>query len=94
MEIIQKGEKENIMNIPINTRLTAWFINNFFNLFEFKALAFYASDETPYGVVMMKGSPKIAIQGISTMISIIAEDTGNSEQEIIQMIANTHPKEL
>lgn len=82
------------MNTPVNTKLTAWCIDKFLSLFEFRSLAVYAADETPYGIVMMKGNPIVAIQGISTMVRIIADNTGKSEQEIIRMIVRTRPKEI
>lgn len=74
------------MKIPVNTRMTAWFIRVFLNLFEFDSMAFFAAVGTHQGFVIMRGNPLIATNGIYAMISNIAEDTGLPEEEIMRII--------
>lgn len=82
------------MNVPINTRITAWFIKNFLSLFEFRSLAVYVADETPYNFVIIHGDPKYTIVGISNMVTILANETGKPEQEILRLIAKSRPEKM
>ncbi len=78
------------MNVPINTRLTAWFIKKFLGLFEFETVALFVDDNTPYKFVILQGNPSSAILGIRSMVNSISIETGKPEQEILQMIAKAH----
>ena len=82
------------MNTPLNTKATSWLVRKFLGLFEFRDLAIYASDNSHFGFVIVKGNPVLIAQGISAIVKTIATDTGKSEQEIIRLIAKSHPKEI
>ena len=89
---MKKGK--NYMTVPINTKITAWLVKKLIHLFEFKTVAIYADDNTPFKFVIMEGNPMSAILGISSMINTIALETGKSEQEVINMIMKSCPQKI
>lgn len=78
------------MKTPLNTKIVAWLVKKFLNMFEFKNMVFYAVSEDPFGFVLMRGNPLITTQGISIIINLIAEELSKSYEEVIHIIASYH----
>ena len=80
------------MRIPVNTKVTALLVKGFLSLFEFDSMAFFASLGGCHGFIIMQGNSMIATNGIHAMICNIAEDTGMTESEVVQIITKTQYK--
>ena len=79
------------MNVPFNTKATAWLIRRILRLFEFEFFALVATNGSPYHFVLMQGDPRIAIVGLSSMVASLADETGRSRQDIINLVTKHLP---
>ena len=92
MEVVFRDGKAVETGVPFSLTKTALSLEEFIKQSDISNFSIYVgTDDTPYGIVWVRGDMNMVLSGIHGMISNISQETGKTEEEVAKMILESSP---
>lgn len=92
MEVVVRNGKKVEVGVPFSLTKTAISLEKFVEEVGANHFSLYVgTDDSPYGIVWVRGDMNMVLSGIHGMISNICQETGKSEKEVVKMILDAKP---
>lgn len=95
MEVVVRDGKNVELGVPFSLTKTAISLEKFVDEIGASHFSLYVgTDDSPYGIVWVRGDMNMVLSGIHGMIYNICQETGKSEDEVVEMILKAKPSNV